>query len=62
MINTGKLQACQKDKYQIQERAGSQICPYLGNNTQLKFSPKEILDTACKLLQEIAGVASPITD
>lgn len=35
-------------------RDGSQICPYLGNNTQLKFSPKEILDTACKLLQEIA--------
>lgn len=61
-INTWKLQAHQKDEYQIKERAGSQICPYLGSNIELKFSPKEKFDTACKLLQEIAAVASPITD
>lgn len=45
----------------FKERAWSKICPYLWNNAQLKFYPKEKLDPAWKLLQEIVAVASPIS-
>lgn len=60
MYENCKLNKKMNSKFKA--RAWSQICPYLwNNNTQLKFSPKEKLDSAWKLLHEIAAVASPIT-
>lgn len=60
VISRGKLQAHQKDEYQIQEKLGAKF-NHIWGAIESKFSPKEKLDTACKLLQELAAAAPPIT-